>query len=318
MKLEGVDGADLFGFMVALGLLRLANTAARKAQVRISFDDDYYAMLHWEPVAHQDVAATLHAEALSRGQVLEKEFGEFDSPGKFTPEAIRQLATNESRDVTDWLAGLVCTRGDEDVHETTLCAANGAGHQHLLKSMRDILRLVRPEHIEAALFAPWQKQFVPPKGPKPTLRLDPADERLYALRFSNPTTTPDFTTELGAQALAMFAFPLLPVVPRNSPQRTVSVSSDRQRNKVYFEWSLWAPPAPLSAIRSHLAAGPRDQRAAQSRGAFAAFRAARVSGDKGKLSFSPTEGMWAIRRTVGHSVVSSRSFAPAATFRTKE
>lgn len=293
MRLEGVDGGELFGFMVALGVLRLADAASRPADVRLSFDRDFRAVLHGKTVEHDDLVATLHAEVQRQGQVIENDFGQFDSPGRFTPDAIRNLAINGSRNVVDWLAGLVCTRGDEEVHESTLCAANGAGHQHLLKSMRDILRAVQAEHIEAALFAPWRKQFVPPKGPKPTLRLDPTDERLYALRFANPTTTPDFTTELGAQALAMFAFPLLPVVPRSSSQRTVSVSSERQRNKVYFEWSLWTFAATLAAVRSHLVAGLRDRRATRMRGAFAAFRAARVSGDKGKLSFAPTEGMWA-------------------------
>src|SRR5262249_55945555 len=124
---------------------------------------------------------------------------------------------------------------------------------------------------------------------KPTLRLDPCDERLYALRLSNPTTTDDFSTELGAQALAIPAFGLLPVVPRKQP---VTVASKRSRQRVTFSWMLWNEPATLRTARSLVWEGvgcPTEQRA---RGAFAAFSADRVSGAKGKLSFAPSQGVW--------------------------
>lgn len=292
MKLDGVDGGDLFGFMAALGVLYLADRADRVSAPRLWFEHDGHAMLDWGSRTHADIVASLLAQAKEHRTILERDFAGFARPGDFAAGDIRRLAADGSPDLERWLAGLVCTRGDDEVYETTLCAANGAGHQNLLKSMRDILSLVEATHLEAALFARWKKDYVPPKGPKPTLRLDPADERLYALRFSNPTTAVDFRTELGAQALAIFGFPLLPVVPRTPARATVTVSSRRERNKVYFEWSLWAWPATLATVRSHLVAGTRDVAAAQSRGAFAAFRAARVSGDKGKLSFAPTEGLW--------------------------
>jgi hypothetical protein len=56
---------------------------------------------------------------------------------------------------------------------------------------------------------------------------------------------------------------------------------------------LWVWPAARARARSHLIAGIRDVVAARSpsRGAFAAFCAARVSGGNGELSFAPTTGL---------------------------
>jgi hypothetical protein len=124
---------------------------------------------------------------------------------------------------------------------------------------------------------------------KPTLRLDPSDERLYALRLSNPTTTDDFRTELGAQALAIPAFALLPVVPCKQP---VTVASRRHRQRVIFSWPLWHVPATLPTVRALLWEGVGRPQIQRERGVFAAFSADRVSGPNGKLSFAPSQGVW--------------------------
>jgi hypothetical protein len=49
---------------------------------------------------------------------------------------------------------------------------------------------------------------------------------------------------------------------------------------------LWAWPAARATLRSHFFADIRDVVVVRSRGASAAFHAARVSGDSGKLSFA--------------------------------
>ena len=199
--------------------------------------------------------------------------------------------------MVNFLAGLACVVG-EDSFESTLCAANGASHQNLIQSMRDVLRLVEKEHILIALFESWQKNYKVPDDKrqqlnlgsrKPTLRLDPSDERLYALRFSNPTTTDDFRTELGAQALAIPAFSLLPVVPRKPP---TTVSSTRDHKRVTFSWPLWNVPSTIGTISSLVREGVGQPQRQRARGVFAAFSADRVSGDKGKLSFAPAQGVW--------------------------
>ena len=218
-------------------------------------------------------------------------------PADFTRESFNSVSSKADLEDCAVLAGLTCFVGDT-VFESTLCAANGAGHQNLIVSIRDVMALATVDHLRSALFGVWRRDFVVSAADKkrmnlgqrkPTLRLDSGDERLYALRFSDPTTTDDFTTEIGAQALATAAFSVIPVLPRDSP---IAISSVRKRNRVYFSWPLWEYPVGLSTVRSLLAAGVERSAELRCRGVFAAFSAARVSGDRGKLSFSPTEGRW--------------------------
>jgi hypothetical protein len=228
------------------------------------------------------------------------DFAHVERPGDLTQDAVDAIARSPDRATLDDLAGLVCCLGGE-TYESTLCAANGAGHQNLIASMRDVLSLLDayPHAVAAAIERPWSFDFEPTRDDrrrfglgnrKPTLRLDPSDERLYALRFDDPTApSASYRTELGAQALAAAAFGGLPVVPRARP---ITVGSERDGLRTYFYWGLWCVPATYAAARSLLVAGPPNPQEGRARGVFAAFRAARVTGAKGKLSFAPTEPWW--------------------------
>jgi len=300
IKLDGIDGTHLFGFIAALGTLVLLDEHARAHKLpvpQMQFMRDGIAMISGlDLTAEQLVTAVFEGLKASRS-FYEKELCIVKRPTDFTQVSFTQLAASASRKESNILSGLACCVG-EKVFESTLCAANGASHQNLIQSMRDILGLLDKEHIRAALLMPWRKSYEIPDTirkqqelgtRKPTLRLDPADERLYAMRFSNPTTTDDFKTELGAQALTIPAFSVLPVVPLARP---LSVASNRRGSRVFFSWSLWEQPATLPSVRSLLVAGIERPEEMRARGAFAAFRAARVSGEKGKLSFAPSEGVW--------------------------
>lgn len=298
--LAGIDGQHLWGFLTAIGSLSMLDEHARASNLhppRLAFMEDGVAVLQ-SPVPRERIAAVLLARLRALQPHLEGCLGSISKPADFTRSSYDTIAsTSVGSYMIDLLAGLACVVG-EDVFESTLCAANGASHQNLIQSMRDVLRLVDEEHVRLALFETWTRSYRVPDDKrkelklgsrKPTLRLDPADERLYALRLSNPTTTDDFATELGAQALAIPAFALLPVVPGIQP---VTVASKRSRQRVTFSWVLWNVPATLRTVRSLVWEGvgrPQEQR---ERGVFAAFSADRVSGAKGKLSFSPSQGVW--------------------------
>jgi hypothetical protein len=300
MRLDGIDGTHLFGFMAGLGTLALLDEHARQQQLpppRLHFDPMGTAEITGAPL---DPTALIDAvfERIQAARVFyERDLVAIKKPTDLNRAAFLELAATADRGQLAGLAGLACCVGDEAV-ESSLCAANGASHQNLVQSIRDVLSLVEKSNIHAALFAPWRKQYEVSDDSrkqlglgnrKPTLRLDPADERLYALRLSNPTTTDDFKTEIGAQALAVPAFAQLPALPRARP---VSVASRRLGNRVLFAWALWSTPATLATVRSLLAAGIDQPDQLRARGAFMALRVARVSGSKGKLSFSPSEGVW--------------------------
>lgn len=300
LTLIGIDGQHLWGFLTALGSLSLLDEHARERSLcapRLAFNGDGGAVMH-SPVGSAQLAAVLLAKLRSWRPFLEESLRNVDKPADFTRSSYENIALASVNSTTvDLLGGLACVVG-EDAFESTLCAANGASHQSLVQSMRDVLNLVEEEHVRLALFEPWTKAYrIPPDKRKelklgtrkPTLRLDPSDERLYALRLSNPTTTDDYSTELGAQALAIPAFALLPVVPGKQP---VTIASKRSRQRVTFSWPLWNVPATLRTVRSLVWQGEGGVKEQRARGVFAAFSADRVSGAKGKLSFAPSQGVW--------------------------
>lgn len=300
MRLEGIDGSHLFGFMAALGVHSLLDERARAekhTRPQMAFDHDYIAVLGDVAWNGQQVVDVLF-DALQRSRkYFDGDLAAIDRPGDFTGESFAKLAAQTDEDSAGVLAGLACWTGGQ-ISESTLCAANGAGHQKLIRSIRDILALLQRDHLRDALLAPWRREYEVSQADrkrlelgtrKPTLRLDPADERLYALRASDPTPAgATYRTELGAQALALAAFSELPVVPRRRP---LTVASVRDGNRVHFTWHLWGRPSTLVTARSLLFSGGKPHEL-KARGVFAAFRAARVSGAKGKLSFSPSEGVW--------------------------
>lgn len=299
LTLDGIDGQHLWGFLTALGSLSLLDEHARAETLeapRLAFEEDGTAVVH-SPIAKDQLPAVLLASLRRLQPYLEHDLAAIKRPSDFTRSSYERIALASKPDTLTFLAGLACVVGDE-AFESTLCAANGASHQNLVQSMRDVLELVEEEHARLALFETWQKTYRVPDDKrqqlqlgtrKPTLRLDPSDERLYALRLSNPTTTDDFRTELGAQALAIPAFAMLPVVPRKQP---VTVASTRRRQRVTFSWPLWNVPARLPTVRTLLWGGVGRPEVQRERGVFAAFSADRVSGPKGKLSFAPSQGVW--------------------------
>lgn len=299
LTLDGIDGQHLWGFLTALGSLSLLDEHARAQSLAtpgLAFREDGTAVV-CSPVVKDQLAAVLLTRLRRLQPCLEQNLAIVKKPGDFNRSIYESIALAIEPGALDFLAGLACVIGDE-TFESTLCAANGASHQNLIQSMRDVLKLVEDEHVRRALFDRWQKTYRVPDDKrqqlqlgsrKPTLRLDPSDERLYALRFSNPTTTDDFRTELGAQALAIPAFALLPVVPR---KQAVTVASKRHRQRATFYWPLWNVPATLPTVRSLVWGGVGNPQVQRERGVFAAFSADRVSGAKGKLSFAPSQGVW--------------------------
>ncbi len=304
LKLHGLDGSHLFGFLAAYGLLRLLHQASLRHpsfRPRLYFDKhDYCASLDGvSSVGSLEKVVRRELRAFRRRLI--NDFASVSRPADLTQELVDRIGESDDDCTLDELAGLGCNIGGE-AHESTLCAANGAGHQHLVLSMRDVLALLeRNTHLLLpAISHPWALEFEPTAeerqelslgNRKPTLRLDPSDERLYALRLDNPVSSDaSYRTELGAQALAAAAFGGLPVVPRQ--RHPVTVGSERRGTRTFFYWGLWSVPASYTPVRSFLATGVRNPVDARARGFFAAFRAARVTGAKGKLSFAPTEPWW--------------------------
>lgn len=301
IKLPGLNGSNLFGFLASYGLLRLLHNASEKNEAfnpRLYYDEnDFCAIIDGVP-SDTFLKEILHSELQKLNKLLTSDFASIDKPSDISREFVNDTTKNGNIAVLNELAGLCCIIGGE-TFESSLCAANGAGHQKLVLSMRDVLALINeyPVCLKNAVFRPWSVAFSPSAedrkkfnlgNRKPTLRLDPADEQLHSLRFDDPTSSDaTYHTELGAQALAAAAFGGLPVIPRQP--HPVTVGSEHQGAKIYFYWPVWGKPASYLTAQSLIVTSTRNLEDVRARGVFAVFRAARITGEKGKLSFAPTE-----------------------------
>ncbi len=166
----------------------------------------------------------------------------------------RYLQMTSGQRLLDDLAALGTDLPDEDglMSDTALRTMRGAGHQHLLTFMANILEQVEAADIRKALFFPWVYDD-PVKNL--TLRLDPSDDVRYALRWRNPSGDPareDSGSVLGANALAIAGFALMPVIPSADGVTTVGFSG-RRASDTRLSWPIWVHPISLDTCGSLLA-----------------------------------------------------------------
>lgn len=273
IALSGLDGSNLLAFLAALGTLRTLSRAL----------DDMSIQLHWEargmwtpvlsgPFPNDDQEAmdlilfSLHTQLqnMAGHPVLTVANNLNMSPRQF-----RQVATaavqlaHQSGDRTgvDFVAAFGCDAISEDdvISDTAFRTMSGAGHQHFLKTMHDLVALTEPEHLKRSLFEPWDYA-----DDRPSLRWDPADDRRYALRWNEPSGDP-IRTMRGANRLAVEALPLFPTAPVGNKLETTGFRTGGSRN-TFFSWPIWETPISIDVVRSLLAlpelqldAPPRDK-----------------------------------------------------------
>lgn len=264
--LSGIDGGNPLGFLAALGTLRCLTLDLADRLPRMGWVADRGS---WRPLLRLrggvdagEVAGRLAAYLKASAHLPAFDLGD---DIKATPSEYRDFATDAAdaaepsdRTWADFAAAFACEatvdeRGKRPlVQDTALRTMSGAGHQHFLAFMRDILDRVEPAHVEKSLFSEWRYDDPIEKS---SLRWDPLDDVRYALRARNPSGDPQRKragTVLGANALAIHALPLLPTAPVGRTLRTTGFRGSRSRD-TYWTWPIWEPPVPLDVVASVLA-----------------------------------------------------------------
>ena len=212
---------------------------------------------------------------------------------RIVAESAYHEATVGDRQYADFIAAFGCesivTSDKKYIRDTALRTMNGAGHQHFIGSMRDLVEKTRPEHLHSALFDHWQYS-----DDRPTLRWDPADDRRYALRWGNPgdTRKNPIRTVRGANRLAVEAIPLFPTAPNGGQLRTTGFTL-RRGVGVSFTWPIWESQLRLDVIRSllslsELQATQPDRARLLAMGVVDVYRSQRIANGKYR-SFLPAQ-----------------------------
>jgi hypothetical protein len=216
--------------------------------------------------------------------------------GEYREHAFEFLedADHADRETVDLLAAFGCDASVDKyghVVATRFSFITGAGHQHFLDTVRQLMGLVTPERIRAALFEPW---FYRDEGC--SLRWDPVEDRRYALMDRDPTASDNKSrTVWMANLLAYRSLVLFPSAPRRGALDTTAWTLIDEAP--VFTWPVWAHPSDPDSIRSllqlgELSATSLDRTELVERGIVAAFRAKRIQ--VGKYSnFSPARNLFA-------------------------
>lgn len=209
-------------------------------------------------------------------------------------------------------------RPDEQMFATPWALLRGAGHQHFLGTVRELVHLCTPCHYAKALFGPWI-----PSDERLSLRLDPAEDRRYALMAADPTSADNTPRTLwGANRLAFEGLQFFPAYPSH-PVAFAAWRNQERGNWVtacQIRWPLWRHSLSADAVRSLLllpvfwsdlplsqSGGKKDSTSRRNnpspsltarqqlnaRGVFAVFSSSRILNDK-FYNLTPGAPLWTV------------------------
>ena len=256
LLLTGLDGSNPLGFLAAVGTLRTIAQAEPATDPRMEWtvqDGTWTPALSRTRAVSAKALSELLAPALSRCSTPEFDFAE---DLNVSPDTFRTMADRAQREAAvrtrhhaDFAASFGCevslTSHGTNVQGTAFRTMSGAGHQHFLGTMKELVAETDDEHLRRSLFERWDYS-----DDKLGLRWDPEEDRRYALRWSNPSGD-TVKTMRGANRLAVEALPLLPTAPRNGRLDTTGFC--RRDGAVVLTWPIWTTALSVDVVRSLLA-----------------------------------------------------------------
>lgn len=309
LDLPGPEGSNPLGYLTALGVLRTLTLMHPDVDVRLGWQIQDGA---WRPFIESS-NVELEAQSICDSmtdwlnapphmKLLETE--ELGDNLTIAPETFGFLANQflqrahdehlDGQVALDFLAAFGTdaafqphSKDRKLMQDTALRTMSGAGWQHFIKFMRDIISNTDSAHLYRTMFCQWKYED---EGRGLNLRYDPIDDRRYALRWKNPSADPARSMR-GANRLAIEALPFFATAPMGTNLETTGF---RHRRGTFWSWPIWETPIGMQVVQSVL------QLAALS-----------------NLSDNPTEahlkemGVAAIYRSQRITVGKFRNFTPA-------
>ncbi len=258
--LNGLDGGNLLAYLAALGVLRTLSRclpATRMNWVRsqgawrpvvtsagIETEEDLIRELDHQ-LRHDQEAA----QAFNIGDNLTFKRDEYR---KHVLSALNSLRQGK-RTFADFLASFgseAYTNRSGQIQDTAFRTMSGAGHQHFLKTMRELQQKVDSAALKRSLFSPvWDYA-----DSRLSLRWDPHDFRTHALRATNPSSE-ETQTMWGANRLAVEALPLFPCIPTARGLVTTGFRSSEaeETEEMTITWPIWEGALDVGTVKSLLA-----------------------------------------------------------------
>jgi hypothetical protein len=305
---DGLDGANPLAFLAALGAFRVLDETSPDSPVRMHWEARRGA---WRPLLSFETPTTSNELLVRLDTALRAHAGHaalrVDDNLKIPPPRYRQYCCDA---VEAWFNGNtrtanfaaafgseVFTDNDGNIQDTAFRTMSGAGHQHFLKFMRNLISSTKAHHLRKALFKTWRYDD---PSENLSLRWDPADDQRYALRWRNPSGDPlrkQAGSMLGANRLAFEALPILPVIPTHTRAVTTGFTGQRS-SSTFWTWPIWSRSLPLDVCRSLLSLSTlvteneaNSHAELTARGIVAVFRSQRISIGKYRRNFTPAQSV---------------------------
>jgi CRISPR-associated endonuclease/helicase Cas3 len=193
--------------------------------------------------------AAVPAPFLSLGKALAVTEDEFRSFARRSAERVNTDGQRARPDV-DFATAFgceTCLLDSGRIVPTEFQLITGSGHQYFLETLAALMERVTAEQIRRCLVGPWTYT-----DPRLSFRWDPLDDRRYAYGWGDPSDV-HVSTEHGANLLAAFALPLMPLIPTS--RGPVTTGFNPQTNPPAFTWPIWSYPLSVDSVRSLLACG---------------------------------------------------------------
>lgn len=251
----GLNGANPLGYLAALGLFQHITTNL-DSQIRMFWEVSggtwsptligNHEILRDESTLVDWLFESLRTDPshhwLKRLNELPVESLGISRPSEFSTTAAN--ASYRDRLAADWLS---CNGSD-------LCdpASNNqlqtARRDYFPESAAAIISATNPEHLVRTLFRQWD--YADPIQ-KVSLHLEPREDRRHAYQWHKPVGDPTRALRggmVGANRLAMEAWPLFQSVAVRGDLQTVGFRGTRPTKGIYWTWPLWNVPLALCDV----------------------------------------------------------------------
>jgi CRISPR-associated endonuclease/helicase Cas3 len=303
IRLSGLRGETLLGFLAALGTLRVLSRKVIEA--KLAWSDCGGG---WVAELHVPNGTIQHAEHVAETVFAALDDQKVNHPILQWERFLGKTFSDESEFFcASAMATLSATPNNGDgfapVFSTQIPVKQGEAIEHFdhpfraarkdyyLGNLQSVLANTELSHVRRTIVHPWDYRDAMANQ---SLRLDHGDDRRHAYQWYAPTEDParqKVGCMLGANRLALEAFPLFPCVPRADGGTAVGFVC-KSKTFTWVSWPIWTAPCSLSLIVSLLNLGIIHETepspdSLRKRGIAAVLRSRRLPIEKNKVFLPP-------------------------------
>jgi len=225
--LTGLDGSNPLAFLAALGSLRMLTLALPDHEVRMSWVQHVGA---WRP--KMDTSRSLDDQSLLDSLDGALSVNNEDHPMYRVLENTQEPSAWVGGE-SDWFTALA-----SDVNPDATSQLQTVRRDYFKGNVSNIIQKTTRAHVERALFHIWDYSDALDNQ---SLHFDPSEDRRHAYQWATPSddrARKKVGGMLGANRLAMEAWPLFQAVPRGERLQTLGFSGTRADN-TWWTWPIW-------------------------------------------------------------------------------